>query len=116
MSNREPIISSLMQDEPELYDLVEKMVLRLPKDIIEIKALVGQRDLEQLKKSLHKLKGTAGNFGFGDLHSIVSQMENCLSQTNLTHLTEYCYELDRQYLRMHAGLSLSIKRSDLKKN
>jgi HPt (histidine-containing phosphotransfer) domain-containing protein len=63
MPNEAPIFSTL-QDRPALLPLVREFALALPEMADDIVRAATSGDLEQCRKLAHRLKGSAGGFGF----------------------------------------------------
>jgi len=59
-----PLDSSLLENEPELLDLIKKYVCKYPDMISELKIAFDNSDYKQFEKLLHDIKSTGGNFGF----------------------------------------------------
>ena len=69
-----PITSSLLTDEPELADLIQKYVRKLPSLTQQIEDSYTQQDWPRLKQLTHDLKSTAGNYGFMPLSEVAAKV------------------------------------------
>ncbi|MEJ2399505.1 MAG: Hpt domain-containing protein, partial [Gammaproteobacteria bacterium] len=70
-----PIVSELLKDEPDLLDLVQEFVRKLPDMIRKIEAAYNKKDVEELRQEVHTLKGTGGNFGYPELFELAKKIE-----------------------------------------
>ncbi len=73
-----PICSTLLEEDPELADIVNRFVHCLPQRSGKLDDLFQRQDWSALGDQLHDLKGTAGNMGFGEIYSHLVDMEDCL--------------------------------------
>jgi len=78
-TGQDPITSTLLEDEPDLIDLVVKFVALLPKRLADIGSAANDRDWPALKHQLHALKGLGANFGYPDISRLAKQTEDALS-------------------------------------
>ena len=81
--NVSPIFSSLLQDDPEMGDIVVTFVNRLPEMTSEIIAAFADDDAEKMKLLIHNLKGTSGICGYNDIFEITKRIEFDLIANNL---------------------------------
>ena len=80
--NVQPIISSLLADEPGMLDLIQRFVAKLPNYIEIINEAYNSKNWEDLRRSIHDLKGTGGNYGFDELHKLMQDIEFELTKEN----------------------------------
>lgn len=59
-----PLHSSLLEDEPELIDLITKYINNFPGMVNELKVAFENRNWVDFEIYLHDLKSTGGNYGF----------------------------------------------------
>ena len=71
----QPIVSTLLAQEPELADLIHEFVKRLPEMIKNIEASYAAEKMEVLRREVHTLKGTGGNFGYAALFELAKRIE-----------------------------------------
>ena len=102
-SNREPITSTLLEEEPELIDLVIRFIEQLPKRIADISSAVNERDWPALKSQLHALKGLGANFGYPCISRLAQQMEDILAHFEYTNITPLLEELEALRHRITVG-------------
>ena len=83
VSKAEPIISSLMESEPELRQLIEAFIDRLPGMIEQMEELLDASDIEGLELKLHDLQGVGGGYGFSDISQLADEMMKAISGEHL---------------------------------
>ncbi len=74
-NNHVPLFSNL-KDDPRINLILETFITGLDDRIAKMRKAVNEQDLNSLKKESHRLKGTAGNYGFPDIAKIANQLEN----------------------------------------
>ena len=102
-----PIYSTLLVDEPDLQDIVNKFVYYLPEQIIRIEEMLTQQQWQDLAHLLHDLKGTAGNMGFADIFDRVSEMELRLREKDYRGLNSQLAALQSLTARVNPGMNIS---------
>ena len=70
------LTSSLLNDAPELADLVKLYIERLPKLVANIESAYANKNWNTLKQLTHNLKSTAGNYGFMPLSKEAEKITN----------------------------------------
>ena len=100
--NISPIKSMLLDEEPDLADLVRGFVSKLPQQLEEIERLFKQRDMAEFKIKVHTLKGTAGNFGYHDMYEVAKKIEFEIVTENFVAIEELLDSLSAQLVRMQA--------------
>jgi signal transduction histidine kinase/DNA-binding NarL/FixJ family response regulator len=71
----EPIISTLLSEDPTFIDLVEKFVSELPEMLSRLNHAYKENDWISLKDGLHNLKGMGGGFGYQVLTELAGKAE-----------------------------------------
>ncbi len=105
----EPLTSLILENEPELRDLVEKFLNALPEQLELLDVAYNKRDLQTLDKQLHKLKGSGGNLGYPQLTTLAAQMERQASQQEIDKLAISFRQLHRLVAQMIAGSPTAAK-------
>jgi signal transduction histidine kinase/CheY-like chemotaxis protein len=100
--NISPIKSTLLEEEPDLADLVRGFVSKLPQQLEEIDRLFKQRDMAEFKIKVHTLKGTAGNFGYRDMFEVAKKIEFEIVTENYVAIQELLDSLSALLVRMQA--------------
>jgi len=70
-----PVVSTLLDEDPDMLDLVEMFVEKLPATIEKIIAAFKEQDMSALKTDVHTLKGTSGNYGYQELFELMKRIE-----------------------------------------
>lgn len=100
-----PIYSSLLADEPDLEDIVNKFVYYLPERLCHIEDLVAHNDWEALAESIHDLKGTSGNMGFIEIYDTLCEMELVVKQQQYSRIGHYLVSLHSLLSRVNHGIN-----------
>lgn len=106
-----PIHSRLLDEDPDLIDLVQEFVRRLPRKLDEIKAFAHNNDMPRLKAAVHDLKGSSGNFGYNQVRDKAQQIEFEIAANNPASITTLIAELDNIYACILTGLKQHKKAS-----
>jgi HPt (histidine-containing phosphotransfer) domain-containing protein len=103
MADQYPITSSLLEEEPELFDLVVQFVERLPEQLAGIGRALNEQNWPALKHEVHDLKGLGGNFGFPIISQIARQIEDKLTQQLYDNIAPLLEELNSICQRITLG-------------
>ena len=95
-----PIFSQLA-DDPDLCGIVKMFVDEMPTRIDRLIRDFNSKNWDELKNTAHKLRGTAGCYGFGEVTSIAGKLEHSLKtemseediQQSLNELIEICQRM-----------------------
>lgn len=101
-----PIVSSLLSEEPDLADLIREFVRKLPDMIRNIETAFTQNQIDQLRREVHSLKGTGGNFGYAELFELAKRIEFEIVAGNMTGTGELIHSLVSIAGRIEQGLTL----------
>ena len=102
-TSQEPLTSTLLEEEPELLDLVVRFAEHLPKRLSDISAAAADQDWHVLKQQLHALKGVCANFGFPSISQLAQEIEDTLSHQQYTNITPLLEELISLCQRISIG-------------
>ena len=69
-----PLLSSLLQTDPDFKDLIDSYIDHLPSYINDIVSAFEIRDWESLDQLSHNLKGVSGNYGFMELSELAGTL------------------------------------------
>ena len=69
------ITSELLHEDPDLIDLVDRFVSRLPDMQSVIIKAFDEKDWENFVHLIHQMKGVAGNYGYPMLTNLCADME-----------------------------------------
>ncbi len=104
-SHDSPLVSSLLEEEPEMIDLVQKFVSRLPKYIQDIHQCDKDENWKGLSEAIHILKGTSGNYGFNELLKLTQDIEFELTKENFEGVHNMVMMFDKLHNRIKLGIS-----------
>lgn len=94
MADQSPVTSSLLEEEPELFDLVAQFVERLPHQLAGISRALDEQNWPTLKQEMHDLKGLGSSFGFPIISEIARQIEDKLKQQLYDNISPLLDELN----------------------
>ncbi len=100
-----PLCSSLLEQEPELSDLIKKYVNKYPEMIDDLKLAYKEKAFEELDHRLHDLKSTGGNYGFMVITELAIKAKNFLKNGDIEAVSAMLTELENLHIRMNSGLS-----------
>lgn len=100
-----PIRSTLVDDDPELSAITASFARGLPKIITRLRELHQTGSWERLGHALHDLKGSSGNFGFGELQEIAAQGDKAIRQHAYDSLQPLIDQLELIEKRVSLGFS-----------
>lgn len=103
MSNKNALVSSLVNEGGAVLKLILLFVVGLPETIKEIKALYESESWDELSLRVHGLKGTAGNFGFLEVSEVTELIEEMILNSRFDEIEMALYKLDRLEERISAG-------------
>jgi len=107
-SSGTPIVSSLLENEPDLADLVYEFVRKLPDMVNNIQDAYASKQSDKLRLEVHALKGTGGNFGYADLFNLAKRIEFEVVAGNLAGAGELINSLVDVEERIEQGIDLTI--------
>jgi len=96
--------SKLLEEEPDLIDLVEKFSQKLPEYISSLDQALKSDNIDKLSKELHVLKGMGGSYGFPMVSEIAEKMETHIRNNNLPVIPSLLQNLREIASRIQAGL------------
>lgn len=103
MSNKNILVSSLVNESEAVLKLILLFVDGLAETIKEIKALYENESWRELSLRVHGLKGTAGNFGFVEVSEIAEMMEDMILNKRFDEIEIALLKLDYLEDRISAG-------------
>ncbi len=75
-----PLSYSTLADDPDLAEIVEMFVQEMPDRVSNLLHRFESRDLPELERAAHQLKGAAGSYGFHQLTPAATRLEAMLKQ------------------------------------
>ena len=68
-------IHSTMGGDPDFAELVEMYVEEMPERIAALQQAFDNRDMENLSRAAHQMKGAAGSYGFDSVTPLAAALE-----------------------------------------
>ena len=99
-----PIISTLLQEEPDIADLLQGFIDKLPQKVRQLRDTLETRDKQQLAEAIHDLKGVSGNYGYKVLFELCQKMEFEVLAGRLNGLPDMLNRMDQLIERIRLGL------------
>ena len=99
----EPLVSSLSAEDPELCDLVEEFVERLPDQLDAMLHAWTTGDLSQLARLAHQLKGSGGSMGFAAFTLPAKRLETLAKDGQLDQIEDALEEIANLIARIAAA-------------
>jgi signal transduction histidine kinase/DNA-binding response OmpR family regulator len=100
----------------EFDQLIQNYRLSFKEKLADIHAAVKQQDWAQVKSLMHKLKGSAGSYGFQQLSDFAILIENYLDQGDLSEAKGYIVDMQKcmhkLYNETEQPLATKPKRND----
>ncbi len=84
--NDKPITSTILDDEPDLEQIVNRFISRLPGIMKDIQRHFRSGDIEELGKIIHSLKGSGGGMGFQILTDLCIDIEKTIKSDDKDNL------------------------------
>ena len=109
MSENEPIVSTMQDDDPEFQNIIDLFLTNLPEMMINIMLAYEGEQRDKLKSLCHELKGASGSLGFPQLMDISARIEVQLREGSLENLADNVNELHSISNRIIAGYKNHIE-------
>lgn len=97
------ITSSLLAEEPYLFDLIDKFMLRLPVLKDAINAAYKNKDKERYLGFIHQLKGAGGSYGYDILTELCANIESQAENNNEDNISILLAEFNTVVQQILAG-------------
>jgi len=88
------------EQQNKLQALKLKFIAVLPGSLDEIKKAIDEKNMASLKKSLHKIKGAGGSFGFPEISQCALELENTLETTPIENMRDEIKSLENTIQRL----------------
>jgi CheY-like chemotaxis protein len=102
-SGKGAIVSTLLEEDPEMADLLEVFLGRLPQMIRNIDGAVKARDWTMLKRLAHDLKSVGGNYGYLQLTQAAAKIEFEMVKESYASIPKWVAELYELEARILEG-------------
>jgi signal transduction histidine kinase/DNA-binding response OmpR family regulator len=67
--------------DPEMRDLVDEYVQRLPEEVSKLVSLLQDQQIEPLRRVAHQLKGSGGGYGFGKITELAAVADKSIKES-----------------------------------
>lgn len=71
-------IQSDFADDPQMRELIELFVSEMPEKASRLTDLFDGRQIDDLQRLAHQLRGSAGGYGFGTISDAAAELENAI--------------------------------------
>lgn len=85
-----------LENDPVFMKLAEDFLIELPSTLGNIQSAFEQQDWDTVSDISHKLKGTAGSFGFHEITDTSEEINNCIRATDTQPVIELLNRLSEQ--------------------
>jgi len=99
-----PIVSELVNEGPEFYNIVKAYVKQLPGDLQAAIDAFKSNDDDVLKSKVHSMKGTSGNMGFIEYSQLCAQVEFAITKNDRDEIMQLIDTLEEMKARIIAGV------------
>jgi len=100
-----PLVSDLLQEGPEMADLIDYFLERLPGYEQELRAALAASDLAAVKSQAHDLKSIGGGYGYPVVTQLAIQLESSAQAGRLDEVAAQVDEFAQLVRRIQAGAS-----------
>jgi signal transduction histidine kinase/CheY-like chemotaxis protein/HPt (histidine-containing phosphotransfer) domain-containing protein len=101
--NDSPVISKLIDEEPDLVCLLEGFIGHLPASMDALESAAAKNDWDTLKEQAHQLKGLGGGYGYPDLTTLAGKLEFQIINRNKSEVASLITAMTRYCERIYAG-------------
>jgi len=102
MSNQ-IITSELLTEDPNLIDLIDKFISRLPGMVAAIMKAHEDEDWENFASLIHQMKGVGGNYGYPKLSDICFKIEAVVRDKNYAEVKDQLNDFNMMHKSILAG-------------
>ena len=101
----EKLISHLVQEDPELRDVVEEFVQTLEGRLTELEQAYEKLDWDLLTTLAHRLRGAGGSYGYPDISRVCGEMEASFKTHQASDFGAWLTQLSGLVAAANAGLA-----------
>ncbi len=107
----DPLVSTLLAEDPDLRDIVEEFVRGLSDRVSELERALTEQDWTSLQREAHRLKGAGGSYGFPPITEVAARLEADIHAEQPQKFDAWIEQLRRLAAAAEAGLTPSRSRS-----
>lgn len=89
-----PILSTYASD-PDMLELIQLYVEEIPERVRTIQDYWSRKDLAELKRIAHQIKGASGGYGFPTVGAAAGVLEHQLTDTTTPDLSAVSRQIDQ---------------------
>ena len=97
------ITSKILEEDPDLIDLVDRFLSRLPEMQANIIKFHDEKHWEMFLEQIHQMKGVGGNYGYPMLTSLCADIETGVKDKNYTSVSDQLIEFNIMCKQILAG-------------
>jgi|GEM_PF-716118 len=98
-----PIRSALLDEGPDMVDLVVYFLGRLPAYLSNVQAAAVKADFAELKKIAHDVKSVGGGYGYPQVTELAARLEKSAADGQVDQVNTYVTEFGQLASRIEAG-------------
>jgi len=98
-----PLTSDILREEPQIIDLIDIFIDRLPEMLNTINNAISNKDWESVSTKIHQLKGVGGSYGYPMLTKQAQKIEFSLTSQNYSQVNLLVKELGQLCKQIVAG-------------
>jgi len=106
--DKQILLNRLCNDEKLLVELVSIFIKTIPHKINEIKTACGPEAIEDIKRIVHSIKGSAATIGALTMHDISLKIEKAAESYDLEKAVQLINELDVEFNKLKLHLEKSV--------
>jgi len=99
------LISDLLQDDPDMFDLVDQFLTGLGNRAAELQKAHEQLDWDNLSTLAHQLKGAGGSYGYSEISELGKTMEQAFRVHSAEHFEDWMKQFEQLINAARAGLT-----------
>jgi signal transduction histidine kinase/DNA-binding response OmpR family regulator len=97
------LTSSLLNSEPDLIDLIDKFMLRLPVMQASVNLAHAEKNNEEFSGLIHQLKGVGGGYGYPMLTELCAKIEFQVASNEVANINLLIQEFNAMVKQILAG-------------
>jgi len=101
-----PVRSDVLDDDPDMINLVRKYVTTLKGTIEQIVFHVDQQNMDELKSNINHLHVTGGSYGYPFLSEMATKVNDALEANDWKSTSLLVSEISKYCKRIYAGLDV----------
>jgi signal transduction histidine kinase/DNA-binding response OmpR family regulator len=73
-------LASTYAGDPDMREVIDEFVGRLPSQVFGIRRMLEEKNLEELRRAVHQMKGAGGGYGFADITTYAAKAEQAVKE------------------------------------